>query len=315
MLYSAVGDLNVAKIVLGGALFGGSIDEKTAFSLLDTYVDRGGNCVDTARLYTNGNSEATIGKWLRDDPQKRDKLILSTKGGHPAPEAMHISRLSEQELEQDLDGSLRALGVDCIDLYWLHRDDIAREPEELLYVMNKFVKKGKIRYPGVSNWHADRIQQANAFAVENGLVPFVGSQIQWSLAHLNRPPWGDTTLVLMNEREHAACVAAGVPVFAFSSQAGGIFSILQKSGMEALAAHHRETYLNETTLKRYEVANRLAAEHGVSIAAIVLAYVYADSQLSGHALIGPANTALLLDSISHTDFMLTPEEIGQLHVM
>ncbi len=314
MLYSPVGDLNIANIVLGGALFGGSVEEKTAFTLMDTYVDRGGNCVDTARLYANGNSEITIGKWLRKNPGKRDSVIISTKGGHPALDTMHVSRLNQRELEQDLDSSLQALGVDCIDLYWLHRDDTTQPPEEILAMMNTFIKKGKIRHLGVSNWHAQRIQRANAFAEKEGLSPIVGSQIQWSLAHPT-PGVGDPTLVLMDEAEHTACVAAGVPVFAFSSQGAGIFSILHKGGMEALTNHHRKTYLNEVTLKRYEVACRLAKAHKVPIAAIVLAYIYADPCLSGHALIGPVSTDLLLDSIAHAELMLTPEEIGQLNGM
>ena len=120
-------DLQVSVIGLGTDYFGSTIDRKLSMQILDRYVESGGNFIDTAELYARWipggehQSEIFIGGWLRERGL-RDALIISTKGGHPKLESMNVPRLSKREIESDLDSSLRRLGVDCVDIYWLHRD-------------------------------------------------------------------------------------------------------------------------------------------------------------------------------------------------
>ena len=90
---------------------------------------------------------------------------------------MHETRLTEAELRKDLEESLKALKTDVIDLYFLHRDDVSVPPEEMLITANRFLKEGKVKAIGASNWTAGRIGQANDFAVKNGFVPFCASEI------------------------------------------------------------------------------------------------------------------------------------------
>ena len=142
-------DLNIFPIVLGSDYYGDAISEETAFKNMDLYIENGGNIVDTARLYVSGKSEEIIGRYIRSRGLK-NKLIISTKAAHPPVGHMEINRLSCAEIESDVDASLSALGVDTIDILWLHRDDVKVPAEEVVDSMEKIIKKGKVRYWGVS---------------------------------------------------------------------------------------------------------------------------------------------------------------------
>lgn len=306
-----IGDLAISDVLLGSELFGTAIDEKTSFRLMERYLELGGNCVDTARLYGTGRSEETVGRWIRAARQAGKEVYVSTKGGHPRLESMQVSRISPREIEQDIDDSLRALGLDTVDLYWLHRDDLRQSPEEILSFMNDFIRAGKIRHFGVSNWRGQRILQANRYAAQHGLAPIVASQIKWSLAVPNAGV-GDPTLVEMDETEYAVYAHRELPVIAYSSQGKGIFSLLEQGGEAALSESVRETYLNERTLRRFRAAERLSRQYGVPISSVVLAYIYANPSVSGHVLIGPINVPQLEDSLTNPDFVVSPEEMQEL---
>ena len=136
-------DLSASILCLGTADFGSAVDDSRSRAILDRYIDQGGNVIDTAAAYAawlpGGNhcSEKFLGSWLRER-RRATQLIISTKGGHPRFESTHIPRMSRKEVEGDLDSSLRRLGVDSIDIYWLHRDDPHRPVEEFLMVKDLF---------------------------------------------------------------------------------------------------------------------------------------------------------------------------------
>ncbi|MCM3628478.1 aldo/keto reductase [Paenibacillus glycanilyticus] len=171
---------------------------------MDAYVASGGNMIDTAEVYANwlpgtqSISECTIGNWMKSRGN-RNNLIVTTKGAHPRLPTMEISRMSREEITEDVDGSLRRLQVDTIDLYWLHRDDRNRHAGEILDTLNNLVKEGKIRYFGCSNWTANRIQEAQLYAESHGLQSFSANQPMWSLASVDPSAMEDRTLVVMDE--------------------------------------------------------------------------------------------------------------------
>lgn len=308
MFKKAIGNINVSDVLLGSELFGTAIDEKTSFEIINRYLELGGNCVDTARLYGGGKSEETIGKWIKAAKSSGKEIIVSTKGGHPRLETMNVSRISQNEIESDINGSLKALGVEAIDIYWLHRDDLSKSPEEILEFMNTFISSGKIKNFGVSNWHINRILKANAYAAENGLEPIAASQIKWSLAVPNSGV-DDQTLVEMDENEYQLYKKAGIPVIAYSSQGKGIFSILDSGGEKALSENIRKFYLNSLTLRRFKAAKSLSEKYGMPISSIVLSYIYSNPDIKSHVLIGPVNVKQLEDSLTNSDFTLSREEI------
>jgi len=161
--------LEASVLCLGTAEFGSAVGDSLSETITDRYVDLGGNVLDTAEIYAawlpggSHRSEEFLGRWLRKRKNRND-LILSTKGAHPRLDSMDKPRMSRKDVESDLDSSLQRLGVDSVDLYWLHRDDPGTPVEEILLTLEEFRKAGKIRYAGFSNWTQARADAARTAA-------------------------------------------------------------------------------------------------------------------------------------------------------
>lgn len=308
MLYKKINDMNISSLVLGTDYYGSEREEKDCFYMLDKYVEFGGNCIDTANIYSDGNSEKIIGKWLGKGA--RDRVYISTKGAHPAGDKS-ISRMSEGDIEEDLNTSLKRLETDYIDLYWLHRDDVKKPVCEIMEALNKFIKQGKIRNIGASNWIVERINEANKYAEKTGLKSFCASQIKWSLAVTNPEYNDDVTLVEMDDIEYNGYLKNGVSVFAYASQGKGFFSKFA-CGEETLSQKAKERYLCETNVKRFELIKKLADEKNISVSQAVVSYIYSNRDINSFAIVGPRNKEQLSDCFGNTDILLTDEEIKSL---
>ena len=168
-------------------------------------------------------SERTVGAWLRDR-KIRDQVIVGTKGGHPKVDDLDHPRLSLAELEQDLSESLERLGIEQIDMYWLHMDDLHRSVEEIIETLAAFIRDGRVKRFAASNWTTARIEAANAYAEKTGLSGFVASQPNWSLAKPNWPPTPVPGLLAMDDTALQWHVENSFPVIPYTSQATGYFS-------------------------------------------------------------------------------------------
>ena len=144
-------------------------------------------------------------------------MMLKNWFGFPCLEDYHKSRLSYKNIREDLESSLSLLGIDSIDMYWLHRDNLCIPTEEIVQWMNEFIKQGMISNWGVSNWTCKRINEANECAQKNNLDGIKASQIRWSLAKVTPGTDKDDTLVEMNSQEYYGYMKNQIPVFAFSS--------------------------------------------------------------------------------------------------
>lgn len=310
MQYIDIDSFKCSKIVLGTDYYGQTVDKKTAFGLMDVYREHGGNLIDTAKLYSGGMSERVIGEWAK--ARGRDGIIIATKGGHPEAGHMDIPRLSEKELEGDLDSSLSRLGVDCIDIYWLHRDGVGVDCGEIIETLNGFVKKGKIRAFGASNWSAKRIASANKYAAEHGLKGFCASQIKFSPAITSPSFADDPTLVEMNKTEFDFYKASHMPVFAFAPQAKGFFSKMAVGGESALSDKARERYMCETNLLRLDKITELAAEYGCSVAAAVCAVLMSVPETAVMPIIGGKTSVQLSESLEGADIEIAGETVHEI---
>lgn len=306
MNFKQIGSIKVSDIVLGSDVYGTSTSKETAFLLMDRYFALGGNCIDTARLYGNGASEETIGEWLQKSG-KREQAVISTKGGHPDLKTMHIPRLGTEELRLDLEGSLKALNTDYIDIYWLHRDDSQKPAGEIIESLNVFIKEGKIKEIGASNWSAKRIKEANEYAEAHGLKGFSASQIMWSLANENEGAT-DPTMIKMNDADYEEYKEMGLPVFGFASQGRGVFFKLKSGGVDALSPRFKEIYLNDRNFKNFEIADNLSKKHNIPLSAVILSFVHSCTEVEGLTLIGPRDLEQLEDCMKYADFKLTKEE-------
>src|SRR5579884_836746 len=160
--------LEVTPLCLGGNVFG-RIDESTAFAVLDAYVAAGGNFIDTADVYSSGESEKTIGRWMKQRGN-RYKVIIATKlGMQMAPDKQGLSR---RYIFEAVEASLTRLQTDVIDLYQAHRDDPETPLEETMQAFDELVKQGKVRYIGASNYTAERLAEAQKISQQHGYVRY-----------------------------------------------------------------------------------------------------------------------------------------------
>jgi Predicted oxidoreductases (related to aryl-alcohol dehydrogenases) len=306
-------ELNVSTLALGTDKLASTLPDSEIFYLMDMFAEAGGNCIDTARVYCGGLSEEAIGRWFKQNGRRRD-IVLSSKGCHPPIENMPHSRLSKEEMEHDLDLSLKALQTDCIDIYWLHRDDASRSVEEIIENINTFVKAGKIRLIGCSNWKSDRIQSANEYAARANLCGFSSSQIQWSLADTREEIYQDYAIVIMNEQEYGWYLKNKMPVFAFAAQAQGFFPKVAKSGIEALSEKTRARFESPENLKRLERVKQLSERLDISISAAALSYLTCN-RLPTVAVIGSRTPEQLRESLEAADVSISPEEADKLFLI
>ena len=197
----------VSEICLGADGFGSKLDRDTAFRMLDAFRDAGGNFVDTANIYARdfaegySRSERILGEYLAS--RGKDSLVIATKGAHPDPKTMHTPRVTRECIEKDLDESLLSLGLDCIDIYYLHRDDPAMPIGEILEILDDFRKMGKIKRYAGSNYSVERVREASEYARTHGIPGFSFISNMWSPASQNpgAPLSGDDTLVRFEDAD------------------------------------------------------------------------------------------------------------------
>lgn len=305
-------DLQVSRVCLGtGSLGTPNLDADASFRLLDAFVAAGGTFLDTAHVYSDWipgerhRSEKTIGRWLKASGQ-RERVVIATKGGHPDLSTPLVPRLSPAQIVADLDESLDCLGIDRIDLYWLHRDDPARPVGEMMEALHAQVQAGKIRYLGCSNWQPERIDAARAYARAHSLSPFVASQPFFSLAVPN-PGAFPSDHAVVDAAAESYYSGVGMAVIPYTSQARGFFTKAAAGGLDALRPKLRQDFANERTLGRLTRAQELAARLNVSITAIVLAYLTSQPFVTV-PIIGPHTLDQLRDCLAFVDLTLTPAQ-------
>ena len=303
-------DLDVFPISLGSTALGSTLDRAASFRLLDAYAEAGGNFIDTALVYANwlpierSISEKTIGAWVRER-HNRARMVLSTKGAHPELDSMHVARLSPAEITADLEASLRHLGVETIDLYWLHRDDPSRPVAEILATLNEHARAGKIRYYGCSNWRTPRIREAQDFARAHGLPGFAGNQMMWALAVIEPGRLADPTLAVMDDAMYQYHCQSGLLAMPYTSQAGGYFSKLA-AGRVTNPGNPYDLPANQARLERIR---QLSAETGLTLTQIVLGYLLSQP-FASVPIIGPKSLAQLQDSLTAASVRLAPDQLN-----
>ncbi len=309
-------DLTVTSICLGSAEIGGGIDRATSEQMLDAYLEAGGNFIDTARVYNNwipgemNRAEKLIGAWMKARGS-RGRVVLASKGGHPNLDAMLVGRLSRTEILGDLEGSLRDLQTDVIDLYWVHRDDLTRPVADILGTLEEAVQAGKIRYYAASNWGAQRMQEAQDYAQQAGLRGFVATQVLWNAAVMDRAKVPDTTIELMTPALYDFHCRSGLAAIPYTSQANGLFSRMARGTLDGMNPVQRMGYPEEPNRRRLAVMQRIMDQRDLSVTQVGLGYLLSQP-FPVTPIVGCRNLAQLHDSLSAADVQLTPEQVEEI---
>lgn len=304
--------LIVSPIALGTMTFGtprwGAPDE-IAESIFHTYVDAGGNFIDTADVYAKGRSEELIGGYVRDR-SLRDQLVLATKfsfhGGEPGnPNAGGNGR---KNLYRAIEGSLRRLQTDYIDLYWMHVWDSVTPVEEVLQSLGDLVRSGKIRYFGFSDLPAWYATKAATLASAHGIPAPIALQLEYSLVERSI------------EREHLpAARDGGLGICPWSPLAGGFLAGKYQRAEAGATGEGRlsgsnpfgNTKFSDRNWRILDTLRTVATQVDRPLAQVALAWVSAQSGVTS-PILGASKLEQLHDNLSSLEICLTPEQLRTL---
>jgi aryl-alcohol dehydrogenase-like predicted oxidoreductase len=297
--------LEITPLVLGGNVFGWTADEATSFAILDAFVARGGNAIDTADGYSywvpgheGGESETVIGKWLQRSG-KRNRVLIGTKVGWWDKR----KGLRRQNILDACDDSLQRLGVETIDLYWLHRDDDTTPPEEFMGALDALVKAGKVRAVGASNFGVERFSAALAESRRTGKVAFVAQQPEYNL--LARGIEAD--LMPLCERENVAIL----PYFGLAS---GFLSGKYRTAEDAAKSPRGAgavKHLQGKGAKVLAALDAVAERHGATCAQVALAWIMAKPAVGG-PIASATSVAQLDELMGSLELVLTAADMAAL---
>ncbi len=290
--------LRISMLGFGTMSFGGDADEPTSRAMFERCRDAGVNFFDCADVYNGGRSEEILGRLVAGC---RDEVVISTKAYFPTGAGPNDRGCSRYHLVRSVEASLRRLGTDRIDLFFLHRFDDLTDLEDTLRGIEHLVQQGKILYPAVSNYSAWQTARALGIAERNGWAPLVCVQPMYNLAKRQ----AEVEILPLCRAEHLACVP-------YSPLGGGLLS-----GKYAADERPAQGRLVDNQMYRtrygassyYELATRfsgLAAAHGVHPATLAIAWVAAQPGVTA-PLLGGRTLEQLEPCLAAADFDLSAE--------
>lgn len=307
-------DVTFGPIVLGGNRFGSTLDVDASYALLDRHVELGGTVVDTALVYADwlpdvepACSERLLGRWLASRGVA-DEVVVATKGGHPdlradpPPPGRAQPRLDPDSLRRDVSLSLEHLGLTCLPLWWLHRDDPTRPVADILDTLEELRSDGLVAAWGVANWTFDRLQQLGDAADATGVAGPTASSVGFALA----PPAPgalafdlvtlDADLAVLHEQTQ-------LPLVAYSAQAKGWFERAARGEPSA----HDPVYDHGAGRTLAAVLAGLGRELGASPTEVALAALRL-LPFPTSAVVGPRTPAQLDSCWAATRLVLEPAQ-------
>jgi aryl-alcohol dehydrogenase-like predicted oxidoreductase len=299
---------------LGAMTFGGAggmwqaigrLGQKESLDLIATALDAGVNFIDTADVYAEGESERLVGAALKELNRPREQIVVATKvRGRVGPGVNQVG-LSRSHILASVDGSLRRLGLDHVDLYQIHGFDPVTPIEETLRALDDVVRSGKARYLGFSNLPAWLASKAVTFADQNGLMRFQSAQVYYSIAGRDI------------EREIAPlCQAEGLAILSWSPLAGGLlsgkFDPDKKGPADARRANFDFPPVNLERLPRVlDALRQVAAQAETSVARVALAWQLTKPFLTS-IILGAKKPEQLADNLAAAELRLSSEQLALL---
>ena len=294
--------LSVAPLVFGGNVFGWTADEAMSHRLLDAFVDGGFNAVDTADVYsawvpghTGGESESVIGRWLKARGKRDDVLVLTKVAMWPTQPG-----LSAANIASAVEGSLKRLQTDYIDLYQSHQDDADTPVHETLEAFDRLVKAGKVRAIGASNFTPDRLAESLKVSADNGLARYETIQPKFNLYDRDQVE-GDLAALTGKE---------GLGVIPFYGLAAGFLTGKYRTEGDLEGRSRGRTvksYLNDKGFKVLAALDKAAEAVGATQAQVALAWIMAHPSIT--APIASATSVEQLTELMGAAQMVLPADV------
>jgi aryl-alcohol dehydrogenase-like predicted oxidoreductase len=247
---------SVTVVGLGTNNFGGRIDYDATKAVVDAAIEHGITLFDTADIYGQGLSEEYIGRALEG---RRDQVLVATKFGKEMDENPHESRGSREYIRWAVEGSLRRLRTDVVDVYQMHEPDTSTPIEETLDALHELVGEGKVRYIGSSNYTAEQIEEADRVARERGVTRFVSAQNHYSLVER-----------AIEDDVLPACDRLGIGQLPYFPLASGLLTGKYTRGVAATEGRLAGREVPEERWDRAEALQRFADERGITLLEVAI---------------------------------------------
>lgn len=296
--------LRVSRMALGTMTFGvgaeWSRSEADSRAVFDAFVDGGGNFVDTANMYMGGESEKMLGKFVASD---RDRFVVATKYTNAVPGAHdpNAAGMHRKSLTKSLDASLKRLGLEYIDLYFVHWWDFTTPVEEVHRALDDAISAGKILHIGLSDVPAWVVSRAQAFSDLRGLAPIAAMQLEYSLVQRSI------------EREHLPLASAhNIGVTAWSPLAGGILTgkyTSEKNDSAKRMDSMQLQPLDDRNRRIAEAVDSIAKKIGVRQSQVALAWIMSRGVIP---IVGATGPDQMRENLAAVDLVLDPDILAEL---
>ncbi|WP_375493698.1 aldo/keto reductase [uncultured Nostoc sp.] len=301
--------LEVSPLSFGGNVFGWTIDENTSFEILDNFIAAGGNFIDTADVYSKwfsgnqgGESEAILGKWLKQRGN-REQVVIATKVGNDM--GVKGKGLSRKHIQQAVEDSLQRLQTDYIDLYQSHIDDEATPLEETLETYGELIRQGKVRAIGASNYSAERLLQALEISRQYNYPRYESLQPRYNL--YDRDGYEQDLQKISQEQ--------GIGVISYSSLCSGFLSGKYRSEKDlsvSLRGNSVKRYLNPRGFRILEAIDRVAKTYNSTPTQVSLAWLIANPTITA-PIVSATKVEQLNDIIKAVNLNLDQDAIDLLN--
>ena len=296
--------VKVSSLCFGTMTFGDVSDEVTSLEVYSACRDKGINFFDCANVYAKGKSEEILGRLCQSH---RDEVVLATKGYFPIGEDINARGASRFHLTKALEGSLKRLGTEYVDVYYIHHFDDYTPLEETLETLNDFVRQGKVLYLGLSNFAAWQIMKSIAICASRNYAPITCIQPMYSL--LKRQC--ESELLPMS-------ISEGLGVFSYSPLGGGFLTgkylSEEGSGRFDTSKMYQQRYEEETNLTTVKAYIEFTKKHGYNPVTLAIAWAGSHEGITA-PIVGARNMEQLQPVLDAVDFEMTNdlrEEIGHL---
>ncbi len=307
MKYRSVGrsGLKISEIALGSWLtFGGTVDDKTAKECMSTAIEHGVNFIDCAEVYAHGRAEEVIGEFLREETIDRSRIVISSKVFWPMGDDVNSWGLSRKNITRAIDGTLKRLGLDYIDIYFMHRYDYTTPLEETVSALDDLIHAGRVLYWGTSVWTAAQLERVHTVAKELGAHRPIVEQPMYNM--LSRH-------IELEVMPVARDLGMGLTVW--SPLAQGLLTGKYNSGVPDGSRGSRsksiKQRLDSSTLEKLRALAQIAQSQDITMSQLALAWILRRPEISA-AITGATSPEQVLDNLDASDVVLSKDTLDEI---